>query len=401
MKKHLLSFYFIFSISIGLFAQTWEELSINSLASQVLSYNNNLYVFYTDAGVGKLTTSTDNGNTFGNTLDLATGVPTSGWKLSPNGILYTTQIDISNILFQKIHIIDLNQSTLSVATYERSDYDPNSTLTTFSPSSKTHAPNGDIWLGNLKSEDDGASWIHTDLIFPPMEIDPNGKWHRYQSFGDMLETADTGKTWTYITQDGPWKNLNSIHYASASKIICFSSDFPGMSNDGGVTWDTLGQELGIGNWKGIYTSSNDMYVYKDYDQIYRLKDGETKWDTTTDFSFKLTTSMCEHSNGNIYATIGGTLMEYAAGSGGGGNPTSVETKSENNEFSFFPNPAKNFITINYSGLYNSWINITDVLGKTVFKQRLNANYPTISVTNLPRGLYFVEIDGNIKKLIIE
>ncbi len=68
----------------------------------------------------------------------------------------------------------------------------------------------------------------------------------------------------------------------------------------------------------------------------------------------------------------------------------------------YPNPADTFVTINSTRNYNQ-INIYDILGKKINSYQLTSesNHSTIDVSSLQSGLYMIEIDDTVKRLIIE
>ena len=77
-------------------------------------------------------------------------------------------------------------------------------------------------------------------------------------------------------------------------------------------------------------------------------------------------------------------------------------------FSVFPNPATNFINIEYSGDKDGEFQLFNVVGQSVFSQRLRAGdqNSSIDVSSFRSGVYFytLQIDGTVmekKKLIIK
>ena len=67
-----------------------------------------------------------------------------------------------------------------------------------------------------------------------------------------------------------------------------------------------------------------------------------------------------------------------------------ENESSKNEFSLFPNPANNLITVN-SPINNGFIELFDVTGKLVTNLKINSNKTTISVRDFDNGLYFYNV----------
>lgn len=78
------------------------------------------------------------------------------------------------------------------------------------------------------------------------------------------------------------------------------------------------------------------------------------------------------------------------------------------DFSIYPNPANDVITINYDGLNeaNSSIEITNTVGQIIMKQDVaNETLKNINVSNLSNGIYYVQLKQNgksiaTKKLVI-
>ena len=82
---------------------------------------------------------------------------------------------------------------------------------------------------------------------------------------------------------------------------------------------------------------------------------------------------------------------------------------ENNQFGFYPNPAKDQLTVTSNNTIHSIksIVIYDVLGKVVLtKQVSNTEAQTVNIAELNAGVYMIEITSNnnvkvMKKLMVE
>ena len=76
----------------------------------------------------------------------------------------------------------------------------------------------------------------------------------------------------------------------------------------------------------------------------------------------------------------------------------------NQQINIYPNPAKDFITIESAGMKE--IKIVDYLGKIVLLQSINnaanniQSY-TLNIKSLPNGVYYLQINNNSKKFIVE
>ena len=91
----------------------------------------------------------------------------------------------------------------------------------------------------------------------------------------------------------------------------------------------------------------------------------------------------------------GTLKTYPVGIWN----TSMNNISNENEILLYPNPANNFINIQYLGnsLTNFQVAIFDILGKNILNQNVNVSNKDdqkIDITHLPKGIYVVKITGN-------
>lgn len=87
---------------------------------------------------------------------------------------------------------------------------------------------------------------------------------------------------------------------------------------------------------------------------------------------------------------------------------SVEKEIKETPFSIFPNPAQDFITVKGGDLKNGGtVVFLDALGKEVKRASVKAANSSISVNDLKRGVYFVNVYGangtksNIQRLIIQ
>ena len=93
-----------------------------------------------------------------------------------------------------------------------------------------------------------------------------------------------------------------------------------------------------------------------------------------------------------------------------GTSTDITNNNLDIEFSVYPNPAKNQITVDFISTNNKSSNliISDILGKTVKEFSINSsngiNRININLNNLNDGIYFINFSNNdiksTKKLVI-
>ena len=109
------------------------------------------------------------------------------------------------------------------------------------------------------------------------------------------------------------------------------------------------------------------------------------------------------SNPNPISLIwayGSTANSYTLSYHGGRGVTSANFTLGNNnfvlsEFMMYPNPAKDYVTIDLSDLTsNATVFIYDYLGRLVKKESLNTTSSRIETSNLQKGTYIVKVDSD-------
>jgi hypothetical protein len=80
--------------------------------------------------------------------------------------------------------------------------------------------------------------------------------------------------------------------------------------------------------------------------------------------------------------------------------TSVSTIERKENIEVFPNPSHGQITIR-SPKTISEIEIRNVLGQVVYTQKISSNEASINTGELPRGIYFLKVDGSIHKVVLQ
>ena len=73
----------------------------------------------------------------------------------------------------------------------------------------------------------------------------------------------------------------------------------------------------------------------------------------------------------------------------------INSNSTSNTVTLYPNPAHDFLTIDFTEIQNfSKIEITDITGKVVQQLSNNNKQLTIDISNLNYGLYFIKFVAN-------
>ena len=85
--------------------------------------------------------------------------------------------------------------------------------------------------------------------------------------------------------------------------------------------------------------------------------------------------------------------------------TKIQNTTLNNNTKFYPNPAKDHLTIIRVKDEQCLVTITDLNGKVVLKRQIYENEEQINISDLSSGLYLVKLQTNIEirvlKLVIE
>jgi hypothetical protein len=73
--------------------------------------------------------------------------------------------------------------------------------------------------------------------------------------------------------------------------------------------------------------------------------------------------------------------------------------AENNEIAFvmYPNPAKDFVTI--ESAMDAVVKIYSVNGQMLSQQNISEGINTIDLSNLNAGMYFISVDGTMVKVV--
>jgi hypothetical protein len=88
------------------------------------------------------------------------------------------------------------------------------------------------------------------------------------------------------------------------------------------------------------------------------------------------------------------------------NITGINNRDYNNEFSIYPNPASAEINISSSTQEdNTILEISNSIGQVLKICNLNSSRMTVSIADLPKGVYFVRVQNSggkfVNRLIVE
>ena len=76
-------------------------------------------------------------------------------------------------------------------------------------------------------------------------------------------------------------------------------------------------------------------------------------------------------------------------------------ESNENIFNIYPNPASDYVKINSDVNFVNEANIYDMTGRCIKSTIINDANTTINIEDLNQGVYFINVNGKVKKLVVE
>lgn len=70
-----------------------------------------------------------------------------------------------------------------------------------------------------------------------------------------------------------------------------------------------------------------------------------------------------------------------------------------NDFSIFPNPVQDVLTVSFTDAKQRMIRIADINGKVVLESFTIEQQTSIQVSTLAKGIYFLSVDDKVQKFI--
>ncbi|MCX7735525.1 MAG: T9SS type A sorting domain-containing protein [Candidatus Kapabacteria bacterium] len=266
---------------------------------------------------------------------------------------------------------------------------------------------GTIYGGIYRSTSNGLLWrrVTSDTaIFSVEHIqrDTNGDYYAISMDVGLLKSTNKGYKWTFAA--------NSEFYSDT--IIDFKinskGDFFVLKNTGelffslekGANWEKL--ELPLNNLKAnsfVFSKSNDIFVGTDYYGVLRYNFQSKKWiNETSGLQSMMTRFIRSDSSGYLYCSVPKKGLYRSK------EPvqdiTSVnDDKTLKSEIAINPNPAGEFIEINYNvetalrPVSTGGINIYNILGECVLSEKIHPitlSY-RMNIEHLPSGIYYVRL----------
>lgn len=221
--------------------------------------------------------------------------------------------------------------------------------------------------------------------------------------GVFLST-DYGYNW--IPVNNGLTNLQ-IRSLTKNETNLFLQDCNGdiyTSNNGGANWNEVKMNVSLGiTILSIVGSGKNLYA-STLEGLYVSTNNGIDW---TNFSKGLPGNSLaveylkiEQNNTDVFVVAYGGIWKRPLS-----EIISIESIKKENIFSFFPNPAKENITVNYEYKTDAVLNFYNITGNLVKSEILKQNNQHININDLPNGIYLCEIKTNEysvnQKLIIQ
>jgi hypothetical protein len=267
---------------------------------------------------------------------------------------------------------------------------------------------GSFGQGVYKSIDRGLNFTLSGLSSAPYVVSliimGNKVFAGTLSHGGIWVSPNNGIGWDSIPLLSG-KTINELTI-DGTKIYAGTSSGVYVSTDTGATWSNTGI-VGLTDTAvtALAVSGNNIFAGTGFltSQIYFSNNGGATWTATgyassfSSIDVKISSLLIDGSN--IFAgTDGGLYPSYGIIKRALSNfPTAVEQVNYGLDFSIFPNPVNNELTIENGELQIELVEIYNVMGKICLRSDLP--YRTINVSSLIPGIYFVTVaDKNGNKI---
>lgn len=189
-------------------------------------------------------------------------------------------------------------------------------------------------------------------------------------------------------------------YGAFSSIIL-------KTTNGGVNWIPQTSGISYSLYSVFFTDNNTGYAIEEGGSFIKSTNGGTQWDTQSSGTFNelYSVNFPDFNTGYVVGNGPSHIIILKTTNGGNWIEESSLTKME---FSVYPNPAADQITINLQdiqNLSNSILSVYNIQGQMLLQQSIHEQQTEINISQLPQGIYFTKIrltDGAVveKKFVV-
>ncbi len=271
-------------------------------------------------------------------------------------------------------------------------------------------PDGDLFMinstGLLVSSDNGNTWelVNTGQEgFSTIAVDTAGNLYA-TLWNGLLMSGDEGLTWEQIAPE-PAGDVEAYYYltvTSTGTIYLSTLSWWG----GNETWDLY--RLDNGDWTNISPFGESMYTDFHVDQygalfmstfygLFRSENNGDDWDLIAENGDYWVPAVTTDPQGRIYASYTGRAVWIS--------DTWVSSKplptSTTNAISIYPNPTSTTFNINYkTNAHAITARLFNIHGKMVRQMNLSPTNRQMDVSDLPAGVYTLQVDDDVVKVMV-
>lgn len=222
----------------------------------------------------------------------------------------------------------------------------------------------------------------------------------------IMKTTDGGDSWNAVYRD-TMNNATGLHHRIVNEIkfiddsIGFAVGGNGLflkSVDGGDSWVAGFIQPGSDLTTVDFINSSTGYI-NNAGSIFKTIDGGASWEVQNVSPVAIISKIDMINDTLGYAFSGDAVYKTF---NGGGVVASVQKFSLKSQFRIYPNPANDFIHIEYDDAIKIQnVQLIDISGKTI--KRFNNNEKVLNVSGLASGIYILNIqaeEGSVSERII-
>ncbi|TSA51154.1 MAG: T9SS C-terminal target domain-containing protein, partial [Sphingobacteriales bacterium] len=293
----------------------------------------------------------------------------------------------------------------------------NTTITGTAPSYPTTSINGDGINGILNS----GFWTITPNAYTAVNYDVTLNQRGYSNFSGnanqlgVIKRPNSGSTWagTNLSGANGFHN-NATQFISAGTAIAKRTSVTAFSDFAiGYGANPLPIQLttftaeNVNDVSVLLKWETESEINNNYFCVERSVDGKTfseigivNGNGTTETKHNYTLSDEAPISGVSYYRLKQVDFD---GNFSYSQIIAVEIHSTQTDWSIYPNPVSEQLTVNCNQFAGSTINLMDVFGRIIISQKINLKSEIINLKSIPSGIYFIELnDGRaseVKKFV--